>query len=45
LVPTELADGRHARVHLEPPSPDRWKNRSRTYKGIAQAMADQWGNL
>ena len=30
------------RIHHEPPSPDRWKNRSRTYSGIAKAMADQW---
>lgn len=35
--------GRVARVHREPPGPDRWKNRSRTYQGIADAMADQWG--
>jgi len=28
-----------------PPSPDRWKIRSRTYPEIAQAMADQWGNV
>lgn len=28
-----------------PPSPDRWKNRSRTFPGIAEAMADQWGSL
>jgi hypothetical protein len=33
------------RVHHEVPSPDRWKNRSRTYQGIADAMADQWGSL
>ena len=26
-----------------PPSPDRWKYRSRTYEGIAQSMAEQWG--
>ena len=32
---------RVARVHHEPPGPDRWKNRSRTYKGIAQVMAAQ----
>lgn len=32
-----------ARVHRESPSPDRWKNRSRTYEGIARAMAEQWG--
>ena len=31
------------RLHYLPPSPDRWKNRSKTYRGIAQAMADQWG--
>ena len=35
-------DGREARVHRMPPSPDRWKNRSRTYTGIANAMAEQW---
>lgn len=42
LVPTDIVSGRIARVHLEPPSPNRWKNRSRTYQGIADAMADQW---
>lgn len=31
------------RLHYLPPSPDRWKIRSTTYKGIAEAMADQWG--
>jgi len=31
-------------VWKEPPSPDRWKRRSRTYKGVAEAMAQQWGN-
>lgn len=34
-----------ARVHQMPPGPDRWKARSRTLRGIADAMADQWGNL
>jgi hypothetical protein len=43
LKPTKVVDGRHARVHREPPSPDRWKNRSRTFVGIADAMAQQWG--
>jgi site-specific DNA-cytosine methylase len=43
LVPTNIVDGRENRVHLMPPSPDRWKERSRTYSGIAQAMAEQWG--
>jgi len=45
LVPTNIVDGRIARVHFESPGPDRWKNRSRTYQGIADAMAQQWGNL
>ena len=45
LKPTQIVEGRKARVHHESPGPDRWKNRSRTYEGIAQAMADQWGNL
>ena len=43
LKPTNIVEGRRARVHLEPPGPDRWKNRSRTYQGIADAMAEQWG--
>lgn len=43
LKPSNIVDGRHARVHLMPPGPDRWKERSRTYPGIAQAMAEQWG--
>lgn len=45
LVPTQVVEGREARVHREPPGPDRWKNRSRTYEGIAAAMASQWGSL
>lgn len=44
LKPTNIVEGRTARVHREPPSPDRWKNRSRTLTGIAEAMADQWGS-
>ena len=43
LVPTAIVDGREARVHRMPPGPDRWKERSRTYSGVAEAMADQWG--
>ncbi len=43
LVPTNIVSGREARVHRMPPSPDRWKERSRTYTGIAAAMAAQWG--
>jgi len=45
LEPTNIVDGREPKVHLMPPGPDRWKERSRTYKGIAEAMASQWGNL
>jgi hypothetical protein len=45
LKPTDIVSGRHTRVHLEPPSPLRRKNRSRTYQGIANAMAEQWGEL
>lgn len=43
LIPTNIVDGRTARVHRMPPGPDRWKERSRTFTGIADAMADQWG--
>jgi hypothetical protein len=43
LVPTNIVEGREARVHKMAPGPDRWKERSRTYTGIAQAMAAQWG--
>ena len=42
LIPTNIVSGRVARVHKEAPSEDRWKNRSRTYTGIARAMAEQW---
>lgn len=44
LLPTRVVPGREARVHRLPPSPDRWKERSRTYPGIAEAMAQQWGH-
>lgn len=53
LVPTNdvsaemraLPARKRHRVHHASPGPDRWKNRSRTYQGIADAMAEQWGNL
>lgn len=45
LKPTHIVEGRKARVHRESPRPDRWKNRSRTYEGIAEAFASQWGEL
>ena len=43
LQPTQIVEGREARIHKMPPSPDRWKLRSKTYAGIALAMAIQWG--
>ena len=43
LRPTNEVSGRVARVHRMPPGADRWKERSRTFEGIATAMADQWG--
>ncbi len=42
LTPSNIVEGREARVHKMPPGPDRWKERSRTFEGIAQAMAHQW---
>lgn len=45
LVPTDIVEGREARVHRMPPGPDRWKERSRFFTGIAEAMADQWGDV
>lgn len=42
LEPTNIVDGRKPTVHFESPGPDRKKNRSRTYAGIAEAMAEQW---
>ena len=42
LEPTEIVEGRENSVHRMAPSKDRWKNRSRTYSGIAKAMAEQW---
>lgn len=43
LLPTDIVEGREARVHRLPPTPDRWKLRSITFEGIAKAMAQQWG--
>lgn len=43
LKPTNIVEGREQRIWKMPPSADRWKERSRTYEGIAQAMANQWG--
>lgn len=43
LTPTDIVEGREARVHRMSPGPDRWRERSRTFQGIADAMAAQWG--
>lgn len=45
LTPTNIVAGREARVHRMPPSPQRWRERSRFFPGIAEAMADQWGGV
>jgi site-specific DNA-cytosine methylase len=51
LIPTDvvdvsnLPDNKRQRLHYLPPSKDRWKIRSTTFQGIANAMANQWGNL
>lgn len=52
LIPTHMKsdmfadkepEGREQRLHKLPPGPDRWKERSKTFQGIANAFADQWG--
>ncbi|MBF5007626.1 DNA cytosine methyltransferase [Diaphorobacter sp. NR2-3-3-1] len=43
LLPTDIVDGRKPRIHMMPPGPDRWKLRSETFQGVADAMAAQWG--
>jgi hypothetical protein len=43
LTPTNVVSGRLARIHNMSPGPNRWKERSTTYQGIAEAMALQWG--
>ena len=45
LTPTNVVDGRSDRIHKMPPGPNRWKERSRTYQGVALAFAEQWGAL
>lgn len=45
LVATNIVAGREARVHKMSPSPNRWRERSRFFPGIAAAMADQWGDV
>jgi hypothetical protein len=43
LIPTDIVEGREPKIWKMAPSENRWKERSRTYRGIAQAMAMQWG--
>ena len=45
LIPTDIVPGREARIHNMSPGPNRWKERSKTYDGIAAAMAEQWGEV
>jgi hypothetical protein len=45
LKPTNIVEGREGRIWKMPPSPTRWMDRSRTYQGIADAMAEQWGGV
>lgn len=45
LKPSNVVEGREAKVHKMPPGPDRWKERSRTLPGVAAAMAQQWGDF
>jgi hypothetical protein len=45
LKPTNIVEGREQRIHMLPPGPERWRERSRFFKGIADAMADQWSDL
>jgi hypothetical protein len=44
LTPTNIVEGREQRIWKLPPSKDRQALRSKTFEGIAKAMADQWGN-
>ena len=44
LEPTNIVEGREQRIWKMPPSKDRWKERSRTFTGIAEAMASQWAS-
>ncbi|WWW34047.1 hypothetical protein V8017_12985 [Stenotrophomonas rhizophila] len=45
LRATNVVDGREQRIHRMAPGPHRWKERSKTFPGIAVAMADQWGQI
>lgn len=43
LKPTNIVEGRADKCFRQAPGDDRWKIRSLTYQGIANAMAEQWG--
>lgn len=45
LIPTDVVEGREQKLHKLPPSKDRAKLRSKTYQGLANAMADQWSKV
>ncbi len=45
LTPTDIVEGREQRIHMMSPGPNRWKERSRFFTGIADAMAMQWGGM
>lgn len=45
LQPTNIVEGREQRIWKMPPGENRWRERSRTFEGIAQAMVNQWGNV
>lgn len=48
LVPPRPGSAEHrawSSIHRAPPSPQRWKLRSRFFPGVAEAMADQWGGV
>jgi hypothetical protein len=45
LKPSNVVEGREAKIHHMAPGKNRWKNRSRTYPGIAESMASQWGSM
>jgi hypothetical protein len=45
LLPTQIVEGREQRIWKMSPGPNRWRERSRTFEGIADAMAVQWGGL
>lgn len=45
LFATDIVEGREAKIHKMSPGPNRWKERSKTYQGIATAMANQWGPI